>query len=287
MPTPNAGYERSAPTVSTGLSSSAAASSSTSSASTAATIAVGTALAGGPPRRSQRALLTHWAPDLGASVESLVGPGMGDVDGREPSVRVAAHPLPVEAVSLAAAAERPVPESHDLATEGLHLVDVAGHGVVGEMSSHDAREPASLCFEGPMASSHQQGSDLAQLRRHSLRDRLSQQQEAPVLGRRAVVREAQELERLRPAEAPLLALLGGEPPEADQARLLGIQPQPKLGQALRQVSPEPLRVRAMLKPQHDVVGVPDDEHVTAGMLPAPLLGPQIEEVVQVDVCEQR
>ncbi|MGI8627678.1 MAG: hypothetical protein ACR2J5_14100, partial [Geodermatophilaceae bacterium] len=26
------------------------------------TIAVGTALASGPPRRSQRALLTHWAP---------------------------------------------------------------------------------------------------------------------------------------------------------------------------------------------------------------------------------
>src|SRR5207247_3818133 len=33
---------------------------------------------GRPPRRSQRALLTHWAPDLGASVESLIGPGMGD-----------------------------------------------------------------------------------------------------------------------------------------------------------------------------------------------------------------
>jgi hypothetical protein len=32
-------------------------------------IAVGTALAGGPPRRSQRALLTHWAPALGAGVE--------------------------------------------------------------------------------------------------------------------------------------------------------------------------------------------------------------------------
>src|SRR6266487_7005964 len=102
-------------------------------------IAVGTVLAGGPPRRSQRALLTHWAPDLGASVESLVGPGMCDAGGREPSVRVAAYPLPVEAVSLAAAPERPVPESHDLATEGLHLVDLAGHGVVGEMASHYAR----------------------------------------------------------------------------------------------------------------------------------------------------
>jgi hypothetical protein len=58
-------------------------------------IAVGTALAGGPPRRSQRALLTHWAPDLGSGVEALVGPGVHVAGGREPSFRVAAHLLPV------------------------------------------------------------------------------------------------------------------------------------------------------------------------------------------------
>ena len=109
---------------------------SASSASMSATIAVGTVLADGPPRRSQRALLTHWAPDLGASVESLIGPGMCDADGREPSFRVAAYPLPGEAVSLAAAPERPVPEPHDLVAEGHHLVDVAGHGVVGEVTMH-------------------------------------------------------------------------------------------------------------------------------------------------------
>ena len=34
------------------------------------TIAVGTALQGGPPHRSQRALLAHWAPALGAKVEA-------------------------------------------------------------------------------------------------------------------------------------------------------------------------------------------------------------------------
>jgi hypothetical protein len=44
------------------------------------TIAVGTAVAGGPPRRSQRALLTHWAPALGGGVEARVGPGVQDSD---------------------------------------------------------------------------------------------------------------------------------------------------------------------------------------------------------------
>src|SRR5213592_4735752 len=81
-------------------------------------IAVGTALAGGPPRRSQRALLTHWAPDLGSGVEALVGPGVHVAGGREPSFRVAAHLLPVEAVSLAAAPKRPIPVPHELVAEG-------------------------------------------------------------------------------------------------------------------------------------------------------------------------
>ena len=36
-------------------------------------IAVGTAVAGGPPRRSQRALLAHWAPPSGVGVESRFG----------------------------------------------------------------------------------------------------------------------------------------------------------------------------------------------------------------------
>ncbi|MGW4774436.1 hypothetical protein ACWEO2_41195 [Nocardia sp. NPDC004278] len=39
-------------------------------------IAEGTALAGGPPHRSQRALLTHWAPALGPGAKAHLGKGM-------------------------------------------------------------------------------------------------------------------------------------------------------------------------------------------------------------------
>jgi hypothetical protein len=65
-----------------------------------------------------------------------------------------------------------------------------------------------------------------------------------------------------------------------------MQPPPKRGQTRRQVTLEPLGVRAMLKAQDGVVGVPDDQQVTAGIPPAPLLGPQIEDGVQLDVREQ-
>ena len=42
------------------------------------TIAVGTAVAGGPPRGSQRARLTHWALALGFGGEAVIGPGVQD-----------------------------------------------------------------------------------------------------------------------------------------------------------------------------------------------------------------
>ena len=51
------------------------------------TIAVGTALSGGPPHRSPRALLTLWAPALGASVEARVWEGVHDTDLWQPSCR--------------------------------------------------------------------------------------------------------------------------------------------------------------------------------------------------------
>jgi hypothetical protein len=44
-------------------------------------VAVGTALTGGPPHRSQRAELPHWAPASGANVEAFVGVGVQDAGG--------------------------------------------------------------------------------------------------------------------------------------------------------------------------------------------------------------
>ena len=61
-----------------------------------------------PPHRSQRARLTHWAPPLGTSVESRVGPGM-QRSGLVGSHRCAeaVHPLPGQAVCAGCGAEAP------------------------------------------------------------------------------------------------------------------------------------------------------------------------------------
>ena len=111
-------------------------------------IPVGTALAGGPPDRSRRAELPHRAPASGPGVEAHAGLGMHDADRRQPPVDEATHPLPGQAVPLAPAAKCTQPAATRLALEGPNSVDVAWHGVVGEMTPHHACQPAPLLGDG-------------------------------------------------------------------------------------------------------------------------------------------
>src|SRR6266496_5390003 len=82
-----------------------------------APVAVGTALAGGPPHRSQRAEFPHWAPASGSSGKACLRVGMQDSGRWEPSGRQAVHPFPVQAVALTAAPERLQPVPGDLSPE--------------------------------------------------------------------------------------------------------------------------------------------------------------------------
>src|SRR6266511_2360080 len=250
-------------------------------------VPVGTALAGGPPARSQRALLTHWAPASGTGVEARLGEGMRDAGRWEPSRRDAVHALPVQAVALAAAPKLRAPVPGYLCPEGPDRSAVAGHGVVGAVPSHHAPQPAPLLGDRLMPASRQLLLDLAELRPHPLRvgDALERETSAPVL--RADMREAEERERLRFAESARLPSLGGEPSELDQPRLLGRQLQAELREPAAKVGEEPLRITLVLEAHDVVVREAHADHVAARFAESPPLGPQIEDVVQVDVREQR
>ena len=50
---------------------------------------------------------------------------------------------------------------------------------------------------------------------------------------------------------------------------------------------EPPGVGLVLEADDDVVGIAHDDHVAGGLAPSPALGPQVEDVVQVDVGKQR
>ena len=42
----------------------------------------------------------------------------------------------------------------------------------------------------------------------------------------------------------------------------------------------------MLEAGHQIFGVAHDDHVATGLSPSPAFGPQIEDVVQVDIAEE-
>ena len=75
--------------------------------------------------------------------------------------------------------------------------------------------------------------------------------------------------------------------ELDEAHLVRVQVQRERCQPPRQVAQEPLGLMPMLEADDDVIGIAHDDHVAGGRAPSLALGPQVEDVVQIDVRQQR
>src|SRR6202007_558113 len=99
----------------------------------------------------------------------------------------------------------------------------------------------------------------------------------------AAMREPQEVKGVWLALSPAASVVSGEAPEFDQPRLLGVQLQTELAQPVSHRSLEAFGIIAELAPHAPIAGIPPRDHVAPGMALPPLLDPQIERVVQVDV----
>src|SRR5216683_2133199 len=249
-------------------------------------IAVGTALTGSPPHRSQRALLTHWAPALGTNAKTYVGKGMHHVGGWQPSSREAVHPRPADPCALATALKRLMPELGHLGAETGNRHAIARHGVVSAVSPHYARQPPSLLRDRLVPTLPELVLDLSQLGPHPLRDRNAPNPETPVPPHRADVREAEEVERPGFPLAPRLPVRGGEPPELDQPRLARVQIQPELREPLAEIVQEPACILVILETHDEVVCETHDDDIPARNMTPPPVGPQVEDIMEVNVRQQ-
>ena len=101
------------------------------------------------------------------------------------------------------------------------------------------------------------------------------------------MREAQKVEYFRLALASLLPVFGCMAPKLNQARLVRVQLQPELLQAVLPFLEKPLRVGAVFESRDDIIRVADNDHIARRMMFTPVLDPQIEGIVQVDVGQQR
>ena len=114
-----------------------------------------------------------------------------------------------------------------------------------------------------------------------------QDQIATALARSTDVREAEEGEGLRFAKPPRLAVARRETPELDDPGLLRMQFQSELLQSLSKLVQKPLSIGAMLEAHHGVVSITHDDDLADIVLPPPVLDPQVVDVVQINVRQDR
>ena len=97
-------------------------------------------------------------------------------------------------------------------------------------------------------------ANFSQLHPHPLRCRPPHKEKLALPRLPADVREAKEVEGLRLPLAELDTLHGGEPPEPEQARLVGVQFQRKHPQSLAEFYEEPRGVRLPLESDQEIIG---------------------------------
>src|SRR5271167_4474110 len=85
----------------------------------------------------------------------------------------------------------------------------------------------------------------------------------------------------------LLASLGRVASELNQSGLVRMQRKRELPEPRAHRIEKAARVACPLEADYDIVRVADDYHVAGGLAPSPALGPQVQDVMEIDVGQKR
>src|SRR5262249_32638968 len=194
---------------------------------------------------------------------------MKDAGAGKPIVEEDLHLLPCQLGSLAASRKRPPPEGCDVEVECQQCATVGRHGVVSEESQDDLLKPSPLLGNRLVPPLSQFGLHSSERCAHAVPPSLPLNMEVARRRLTANEREAQEGERLRFTESPPLSIFGRKASELDQSGLLRVERQRELLQPLVHVFQKSLGVYLTLESEDDIVGIPHDDHVPAGVALAP------------------
>jgi hypothetical protein len=241
-----------------------------------------------PLHRSGRALLTHPAPALGNDAKASRRIRVMQSWSWQPAVQQTVHLLPRHARPLAAAPKRAIPVTPNMETKRTQRRQVGRHTVITIVTLDHRPQPLANFGYALMHSFTQLRFDSLQLSAFPLTHRAPQDREHPVAVLLPTnVREAQKVECLRLPLSTPFSSFGCVAAKLEYARFLRMQFQPELGEPFRQLLMEPCGVRLVLKTHHEVISPPHDNHVARGFCLAPVLHPEVEHIVQVDVGQQR
>jgi len=190
-------------------------------------------------------------------------------------------------VALATMEQLRAPQPQQPDPKGPQAVEVPRYCMVVEVALHDRPEPLARFRHGIMPAPPELPLDFLQLRPQALADRLALHGEVPVPVFPTQVRESQKVERLGLAFPSAFPVPLGIPPELDPARFLRVQFQSKLPQPFPEILPKTVSFRRVLEPQDRIIGLAHDDHVSSCVFLAPRVHPEVEDVVQIDIRQQR
>jgi hypothetical protein len=126
---------------------------------------------------------------------------------------------------------------------------------------------------------------LGQLQSAAFRHRDSLDLELPLPGLPTHVGEAKEVESLGLTLVPVLSVLRRKATELDQTGLLRVELERELRESFAKLVQAPIGFRLVLEADDEVIRIADDDDIATSAL-APVVDPQIEDIVQIDVCQQ-
>jgi hypothetical protein len=180
------------------------------------------------------------------------------------------------------------PELRDRFVELFKAVKVVRDTVVSLPTPNHACQPATRLAWGIMAAALKLFLDRCQRPTHSRSHRDPLESES--LGSAclpAYVRETQEIKRLTLTSAFPFASSRATATKLDQACLRGMKIEAELVESLTERRQASSCVCLMLETDHEVVRVSEDDTIACRMTLSPLVDPQIENVVQKHIRQQR
>src|SRR5579885_360664 len=241
-----------------------------------------------PLHGSGRAGFPHPALASGDDAHAAQRKRMIETRQRQPAGHETPQALQGDAASLVTARKRSIPKPAHLKPEGRERGEVHGHAVVAKVPTDDRAQPLAHFRGGILHAPPKVSFHLLQLGLQPLAHRQPQHRKHSVASLpHADMREAEKVERLRFSLSASLPVADRKWTKLQQPRLLGMQFELELTESLLKLRPEPLGIRPDLKAQHDIVRESHDDHVAARSLPTPRLDPQVKNIMEVDVRQQR
>ncbi len=240
-----------------------------------------------PLHRSVRAELPHTAPALGRNDQTLVRIGMANVSTGQPMGNEPIHLLPAQSAFLTSAVQCAIPHAGHERPEAGKTRPVPRHAEVPHVSIYHGPQVLALFRDGLVHTSSQLLLDCQQLGAHALGAGQPQDRKPSLMCLPTAMRESKEVEGRRLAPITASAVLARETPELDQPRFALVQFQAEAGHPLGHLALETLSVTDVLEPCDPIIGIAHDDHIAFGMPRTPLLHPQVERVMEIDIGQQR